>query len=120
MIEGFIVKRAQRSPGKTKIAGMFRETSLNYLSNSVSVCGSSGFTDEVRDIVLKTMKEYREVEFVETEFRPQGKDDINNTGARSDRWKRLTSRLGGISVEPNTFHGNIKSGIADIEKGLRD
>ena len=74
-------------------------------------------------MVLKTMNEYRDVEFVETEFRPQGrqahpgthkmgKDDIEIAEVKGERRKRRTSRLGEMSVEIKSFRRKDKSSAA--------
>jgi len=44
---------------------------MTPFSTSILVCRSSQFSQDVRDIVLKTMDMYKDVEFVETEFQPQ-------------------------------------------------
>lgn len=91
----------------------------------MSVCGSSGFSDSVRDIVLKTMNEYRDVEFVETEFRPGGrpvhpsyhateKDDLASGTVKSAQSKNQTSSPGKIK----TFRQNFKSSVSDDTQHL--
>ncbi|CZR55712.1 uncharacterized protein PAC_05600 [Phialocephala subalpina] len=56
IIESLMLKRIQRSPGKTKVA----------------VCAQADFSDSIRGTVLKAMNEYQDIEFAETEFQPQG------------------------------------------------
>jgi hypothetical protein len=81
-------------------------------------------------MVLKTMNEYRDVEFVETEFRPQrgrqahpnahtmDKDDVEIAAVKGERKKRQISKLGDMSVEIKTFRRNNKSSAAEDKQHL--
>jgi hypothetical protein len=80
-------------------------------------------------MVLKTMNEYRNVEFVETEFRPQaiqraypgayrvGKGD-NRSGAAEDK-QHLIKTHSGFPAKLKTLNG-AGDELNDLEKGLSD
>ncbi|KAF7877692.1 hypothetical protein EAF04_001363 [Stromatinia cepivora] len=72
IIEGFITKQVQRSTGRSKVA----------------VCGTSGFTHVLRNIVIETLKEYDDVEFAEVEYQPHGVHHIHS-GVTSKSWDQI-------------------------------
>ncbi|KAJ8062059.1 hypothetical protein OCU04_009838 [Sclerotinia nivalis] len=72
IIEGFITKQVQRSAGKSKVA----------------VCGTSGFTHILRNIVIQTLKEYKDVEFAEVEYQPHGVHHIHSR-VTSKNWDQI-------------------------------
>lgn len=132
MIESLIIKRVSRSPGKAKVAGMLVSTLPIPFLIRLLVCGSSGFSDAIRDIVLRTMNVYEDVEFVETEFQPQGVrqgypgidrrdiDDDEMAVVKKGQKKHLvkSSRLAGVSAATEKSPPGNKSGINDDEEGL--
>ncbi|KAF7943008.1 hypothetical protein EAE96_010954 [Botrytis aclada] len=72
IIEGFITKQVQRSAGRSKVA----------------VCGTSGFTHVLRNIVIETLKEYDDVEYAEVEYQPHGVHHIHS-GVTSKAWDQI-------------------------------
>ena len=67
-----MVKQVQRSAGRTKVAGEKDALHSRRNPNDFEVCGSSEFSLSIRDIVLKSMDQYHDIEFAEVEFQPRG------------------------------------------------